>query len=274
MIKSPNVIKKMITIALLALIAILSITVISDYASSVETHSASIATLDEKKTTAMGLTTAVAVTSTAITAIPGDVATPIATQVSELTTPLLIVICAIYLEKFLLTITGYISFTYLIPIACLCAVLYILLRKEIWKTLSIKLTIFALAIFLIVPASVKITKLVEATFQESINQTIESAQKIEEEAQNTNQEDSNALLDFIGGIGEGITSLVDNAKNALGIFVDAIAVLIITSCIIPVLVMFVFVWAIKYILGANINIPDIKTFIPMKDNKKIGFKKE
>lgn len=274
MFKNKKMVNKAIMIVILLLTAVISMTVISDYASSVETHSTSIATLDEKKTTAMGLTTAVAVTSTAITAIPGDVATPIATQVSELTTPLLIVICAIYLEKFLLTITGYISFTYLIPIACLCAVLYILLRKEIWKTLSIKLTIFALAIFLIVPASVKITNLVEATFQESINQTIESAQKIEEEAQNTNQEDSNALLDFIGGIGEGITSLVDNAKNALGIFVDAIAVLIITSCIIPVLVMFVFVWTIKYILGANINIPDIKTFIPMKDNKKIGFKKE
>lgn len=274
MFKNKKIIKKIITIAILFLIAVLSITVISDYACSIDTHSASIATLDEKKTTAMGLTAAVAVTSTAITAIPGDVATPIATQVSELTTPLLIVICTIYLEKFLLTITGYISFTYLIPIACLCGGLYVLLQKEIWRNIAIKLTVFALAVFLIIPASVKITNLVEATFQESINQTLESAQKIKEEAQNTNQEDSNALLDFISGIGNGVTSLVDNAKNALGIFIDAIAVLIITSCVIPIVVMFMFIWSIKYILGANINIPDMKKFIPMKKNKKIGFKND
>ena len=109
--KSKNVV---IAIALL-IAAILSVTVVSKYATSEEVHSSSIAALDDKKVTAMELTAGVAATSTAISALPGDAATPIAEQVSELTGPLLIVVCAIYLEKFLLTTIGYVAFKFLIP---------------------------------------------------------------------------------------------------------------------------------------------------------------
>lgn len=274
MLKDKILMKKLIIILLLCLVAFISMTVISDWASSVSTHASSIATLDDKKASAMGLTTAVAATSTAITAIPGDVATPIATQISELTTPLLIVICAIYLEKFLLTITGYISFTFLIPIACLLAGIYVFYHKEVLKTFAIKLTVFALVIFAIIPTSVKLTNLIENTFNESISQTFELTEKIENEAQNSTEDDSNGILDFFGGIGEGVTDLVDSAKNALNVFVDAIAVLIITSCVIPIAVLLLFIWCIKVILGANINFTSVKNYIPEKTANKIGFLKK
>ena len=124
-----------VTIALLV-VAILSITVVSKYATSAEVHSSSITALDDKKMTAMELTAGVAATSTAISALPGDAATPIAEQVSELTNPLLIVVCAIYLEKFLLTTIGYIAFDFLIPFACLLGIIYIFSYKEVAKALA------------------------------------------------------------------------------------------------------------------------------------------
>lgn len=250
-----NQIKKIMIMVLLIIIAFVSIKFISPWASSIETHATSLSILDDKKTSAMGLTTAVALTSTAITAIPGDVATPIANQISELTTPLMIVICAIYLEKFLLTITGFLSFTYLIPISCLCGMIYLFLNKKIWRDLAIKLALFAIVIVFIIPTSVKITTLIEDTFHESIQQTMDTVEKIEDEASQTNQEDSNALLDFLSGIGKGVSNVVDSAKNALSIFVDAIAVLIITSCVIPICVIFMFIWCIKLIWGIPISIP-------------------
>lgn len=57
-------------------------------------------------------------TSALITLLPGDTATPIAEKMADVSGYLLVVLCAIYLEKYLVTITGYVAFTYLIPIAC------------------------------------------------------------------------------------------------------------------------------------------------------------
>ena len=89
------------------LIGILSFTVIGKYAAAPESHQATITSLDEKKNTVMELTMATTATSAVITLLPGDIGTPIAEKVADLSGYLLIVLCAIFLEKYLVTITGY-----------------------------------------------------------------------------------------------------------------------------------------------------------------------
>lgn len=269
MTKENIYIKKIIMIVLLIAIAILSITVISKYTSSPDFHANSIKVLDDKKLIAMGMTTSVSVLSTAITALPGDTASPVAEQLSQLTGPLFIVVCAIYLEKFLLTITGYISFTYLIPIACFLAGISIITQKTVLKTLAIKITILAISLFMIVPLSVKTTQLIEATFQETINQTYEAAHQVNTEETIEDEENSNFFSNIVDSVSGSVSTVVDTAKNAVNVFIDAIAVLIITTCVIPIVVMLLFIWIIKTIL----RIDTIERFIPLKHNK-IGFKQE
>lgn len=265
MIKDKLTSKNVIITVVLLVVAILSITVISKYATSAEVHSSSITALDDKKMTAMELTAGVAATSTAISALPGDAATPIAEQVSDLTNPLLLVVCAIYLEKFLLTTIGYIAFDFLIPFACLLGIIYIFSCKEVAKALAIKLGVFALAISMVIPVSIKVTQLIETTFEESINQTYETAGKVTDEAEKSSEEeDTNAFADFLKGIGEGVSNLAENAKNALSVFIDAIAVLIITTCVIPIVVILFFLWIIKIIFGIRINIPASKMLVKRK----------
>ena len=101
------------------LVALASIFVIAGYAASPEFHAATIASLDEKTGTVLELTAASTAASAAITLLPGDTATPIADKLAELSSYFLIVISAIYLEKYLTTITGYAAFVILIPAACL-----------------------------------------------------------------------------------------------------------------------------------------------------------
>lgn len=120
--------KKRIAAVVLLLVAILSVTVIGKYASAPENHQKTIASLDEKKQTVMELTAASTVTSALITLLPGDTATPIAEKMADVSGYLLIVLCAIYLEKYLVTITGYVAFTYLIPAACVLWILNLFLR--------------------------------------------------------------------------------------------------------------------------------------------------
>lgn len=265
MLKDKITSKNMILVVALLVVAILSITVVAKYATSVEVHSSSIEALDEKKVTAMELTAGVAATSTAISALPGDAATPIAEQISELTGPLLIVVCAIYLEKFLLTTMGYISFQFLIPIACALGIVYIFYSKEILKAFAIKLGIFAMAISLVIPVSVKVTRLIETTFEENISQTYETADEITSEAEKSSEdEDSNGFMKFLKGIGDGVSDLAKNAKNALSVFIDAIAVLIITTCVIPIVVIMFFLWIIKMIFGIKINVSSVKKLVAEK----------
>ena len=47
-------------------------------------------------------------------------------QLADLSSHFLVVLCAIYLEKYLLTLTGFLAFKILIPVACLAYILNVL----------------------------------------------------------------------------------------------------------------------------------------------------
>lgn len=66
-----------------------------------------IQSLDDKKTTALELTAAATAASAAITLIPGDIGTPIADKLADLSSYFLIVVCAIYLENIWLPLRGW-----------------------------------------------------------------------------------------------------------------------------------------------------------------------
>ena len=95
--------------ALLVLAALISIFAVGKRASDPAYHQSSIDALAEKQETVLELTAASTAASAAITLLPGDTATPIAEKLADLSGYFLIVLCAIFLEKYLLTITSYVS---------------------------------------------------------------------------------------------------------------------------------------------------------------------
>ena len=111
--------KKTLFVVIPLLIALLSVFVLSGPASSPDLHGSTLAALEEKQTTVLELSAASAAASAAITLIPGDVATPIADKLADLSSHFLLVLCAVFLEKYLLTITGTVTFSFLIPVSCL-----------------------------------------------------------------------------------------------------------------------------------------------------------
>lgn len=259
--------KKLIIIAVLLIIALISMFGISKVASSPEFHAKAIQSLDEKKITVMELTAASAGVSTALALIPSDATTPLANQIMSLSSYLLIVIGAIFLEKILLTLTGYVTFTFLIPIACVLYGIYMYVPKEILKNLAIKLGAFGLIIFMVVPVSVQVSDLIERTYETSINQSIEAAKNNEFVSEETNEQTeqksgwegfTSKVKDVVSNIGEGVSEWIHKGERVLSNFIDAIAVLIITSCIIPIAVLIFFIWLVKMIFGISIPVPKIK----------------
>ena len=296
--------QKCITAAVLLLVAILSITVVGKYVSAPENHQKTIASLDEKKQTVMELTAASTVTSALITLLPGDTATPIAEKMADVSGYLLVVLCAIYLEKYLVTITGYVAFTYLIPIACGLWILNLIFANATVRKLAAKLTVFGLAISLVVPASVKISDLIGDTYQAQIEATIEDAKNTQsilensgvvddtnatettgtteasetvtgnvQEKENNNSGSVSNIFDWakdaISGAKDSVANVVENVtisteelvqkvENSLNHFIEAVAVMIITSCVIPMLVLLLFFWMVKIVLDVDLSGVKIK----------------
>lgn len=260
--------KRIVVTVLLIVGALFSCLVVGKYAESPQYHKKAIASLDEKKANVMMITAAAATTSTLITMIPDDAATPIADEIADITSCFLVVLCVLYMEKYLLTLTGYLSFRILIPLALILWAIYINVKREQLKRVGLKLIVFALAIYVAVPVSVKISSLIEDTHQTSIAVTIEnakqSATEIQENAEELAEEDEEGFFEgLINKIGGGITGTIQKVKYVLNSFMEAAAVMLITSCVIPLLVLAFLIWIVKVVWGVNITIPQI----PMKSKK-------
>lgn len=271
--------KKILFALIPIVIALLSFFVIARFTSSTEFNAKTIQSLDDKKTTVMELAAASTAASAAITLIPGDVGTPIANKLADLSSYFLIVLCAIYLEKYLVTITGYAAFKILVPIACVFFFGYLLWRKEILRVVAQKFLLFGLAVYLVIPASVKVADKIETTYASSIESTIETAKQttdeIESETGESGQVDDKSSNEksqsdsdsdskenaggFFSGlfnkVQEGVSTATANVENVLNNFIEALAILLVTSCLIPILVLIFFVWLVKMLLGLNIDIP-------------------
>lgn len=271
--------KKILFALIPIVIALLSFFVIARFTSSTEFNAKTIQSLDDKKTIVMELAAASTAASAAITLIPGDVGTPIANKLADLSSYFLIVFSAIYLEKYLVTITGYAAFKILVPIACVFFSGYLLWRKEILRVVAQKFLLFGLAVYLVIPASVKVADMIETTYASSIESTIETAKQttdeIESETGESGQVDDKSSNEksqsdsdsdskenaggFFSGlfnkVQEGVSTATANVENVLNNFIEALAILLVTSCLIPILVLIFFVWMVKMLLGLNIDIP-------------------
>lgn len=277
-------VKKILTIVIPLVIALLSFFVVAKWATNVETYARTIASLDEKKKNVMELTAASTAASAAITLIPGDVATPIATKLADISGYFVIVICAIYLEKYLLTILGYAAFKVLIPLGCGFYAATAFSKRPFFRATAMKLFAFAAAIMLIVPASVKVSDMIETTYGESINATLtaatETVESLESNAESVVAEAAETAGDEAEGGGSELSwwekltgtvtsaagDLVTAAKEKMSVatstfervlnnMIEALAVMIVTSCVIPILVLVFFVWLIKLVFNISVPVP-------------------
>lgn len=252
-------------------LALVSFFVAADWAGSPDTHAGVIASLDEKRDAVMRLVAGSTGTSAAITLLPGDVGTPIAEKLLDLGANFAIVLGAIYLEKYLLTILGLAAFRFIIPASCVLFAAAVLLPRRIGLhqpacQLSKRLALFGVAIVLVVPASVAVSNIIESTYESTMNDALAAVGQTADEAgaENTepeagSQEGLDWLVAFIQDIPENLTNAAagvsEEVQAALNRFIETLAVMIVTSCVIPILVLLFFLWLIRIILGVPIDMP-------------------
>ena len=224
--------------------------------------------LDEKKTTALELSASATAVSTLITLAPGDDGTPVANKLMDLAGYFLIVVSAIYLEKYLLTILGALTFKWLIPLSMLALAVYFGSKKEFFWKIGVKIFIFGLAIYAVIPVSVHVSKVIYSTYQESIDATIDEANDLADESEASKDDDKDSkkskdsessfidkAKDAVNSVKNTLSVTADSVKKMVNKFIDGLAVLIVTTCLIPVLVIVFFIWLVKLVLGSAISSP-------------------
>lgn len=250
-------------IGLLVVLGLVSAFPLRAVFSSPDTYATSIATLDDKKNNVLGMVAASTGASAAITAIPDDVGTPIADKLMDLSTNLMLVLAVIYLEKYLLTVFGFAAFGILIPAALACFVISLVLycRSTLSGSFALvarKLLVLALVLWVTVPAGVAVTNMIDQTYE--ISYATESVEGVEAEAEaEEDTEEGGSPIDFIISIPEKIadaaTGVADEMLSQVNRLIEGVAVMIVTSCIIPILVLLFFLWMANLLLGINVDAP-------------------
>lgn len=247
---------------ILALIIILSCTVIGNKFTDPATYSHTIEVLDHNRTTVLGLTAASAAASAAVSALPDDICSPLSQEISEFTTYFLMILSVIYLEKYLLTILGAAACYLLIPAGCSALLVNCFFPKGMLRTIGTKLLVFGAAVLLVIPTSVWVSDQINAIYSESIELTVQSAGAVSENligevtadgSENTTVIDEAKAL--LGDLSGSVAGVVDQFKNLLNRFIEATAVLVVTTCLIPILVILFFLWIVKTLFSVPMIFP-------------------
>lgn len=280
-------------IVALVVLALLSGFVARPHFADTKTWDSTIEVLDQKKGNVLALTTSCVALSAGITALPGDTGTPVAEQLAQLSGNLGIVLAVLYLEKYLLTILWSVGLGILIPFALVLFAVSLGIHGR-WSTSAVlrrvatRVLVVATIGMALVPASVWVSQKVDETYQVSIEQTEQkateasktSSTKSEKKSETT--ENKNVLEQLTDGASSLLTSVTDSAKQMTDEIVqqvtdliEGVIVMIVTSCVIPLLVLVAFLWLGHVLLGIDISGPanyltDRFLSAPSKHAKKGG----
>ena len=246
----------LITVACI-LIAALSFFYLAGILSSPETYSGILRSIDDKVQTVLKLTASSTAASAGITAIPGDAGTPIAEKLADFSEYGILILCVLYAEKYLLSILGSGVFKFIIPIACVLYPLGFFRDLEGIKPILKQIAIVSLALYFVIPLSVHISDRIYDTYQASIDTTITAAEDLAEDATlaGSTAEDQNAIQRIWGYLSESASSFAERGAEILNRFIESLAVMIVTSCVIPLLVLFFSLWIINQVFGFSIPAP-------------------
>lgn len=246
--------------ALVIVLMVCSMTFVGKKYTDPETYGETIQSIDEKKTTVLGVSAAIAGSATLLAAVPDDSTTPLAEELMDLSGYLMAVVCVLVLEKSLLTVFGAVACYVLFPIACLFALGFIIRSKPALMSWAIKIAVLAFAFLLIIPTAMKISDYIYQVNEISIEEDVDDI-IAEPEAETTEAEEEEELP-WYKKLWDNVTeavqstaqSAVESGKKVLNEFIDAVSAFFIAYCAIPVFVVFMFLWLLKFLFGININI--------------------
>ena len=266
----------------LVFIMVLSIFVLSRKIPETKMIQNTIVSIEESNKTVMEFSGATIATSLAISALPDDFASPLAGTLADMNQYFLFIFAVLFVEKLIVIEGVELSFIYIIPTACVLYMLYVWFRKEVFKTFATKLLILGLAVVVVIPFSTHFTEKVCVDYMGYVDETIAEA--------NAGAEKVNEVM--VSGEGEatifdklseafktaiqGMSDLLAYFKNVVKKCLNSIAIMIVTTFVLPLLVLFLFRWLLNELFAWNMPKPQINIRLPKgkKLDEEEGFRLE
>lgn len=248
-------------------LGLVSFFVLAPLFSDPQTYAGVITSLDSKQTLVTEVMSGAMAASIGLSALPPT--QMIGGKLADLSGYFVIILSAIILEKYLLVILGKAAFMVLVPLACAMIIVHLVRPNEVLRAYASKILVFALAMVLIIPVSVAAADFVSDTYGSL------TAVSLEEDVTDTDgpaadQGEVDFWSDPLAGIqnmvsdaGDALDSAKAEAESMMNRFVEQIAVFVVTTCILPILILLFFLWTVKAIFKVNVSMP---TNISMEKN--------
>lgn len=221
----------------------------------------SLKSVEESSDTVMRFSAATLSASLAISALPDDFATPLADSLADMNLYFVAILVVLFLEKILIRYGIQAAFALLIPLACFIGVLFIVTRRNLLKSLAIRLCVLALAAAFVVPCSTHLTGVVASDLTAYVSDTIEETEggsgKLHEAMEGGAGDKSifEKLSDLFQTAIRDISDLMLHFQNTIRKCMNAIAILILTNCLMPLLTFFFLKWILRELFQIAAPLP-------------------
>lgn len=239
------------------------------------------ASIKDSQSTVMEFSGATIATSLAISALPDDFASPLAGTLADLNTYFIFVFAVLFVEELIVVEGVKIAFAYIIPAACALYVLHVICGKEMLKNFAVKLMVLGLAVVFVIPASTHFTEKVCADYLNYVDETIEEANagadKVNEVMVSGEGEETifDKLSEAFKTAIQGMSDLLSYFENVIRRCVNSIAIMIVTTFVLPILILFLFRWLLNELFAWNLPKPQINIPLPkVKKGEETGLRIE
>lgn len=190
----------------------------------------------------------------------------------------MVIFAVLYLEKLIVVEGMKFSFVYIIPIACALYIPSVVWGKAFFRNLAAKLMILGLAIVCVIPISTHFTEKVCEDYLVYVDETIAEAnagaEKVNEVAVSGDEEATvfDKLTDAFKTAVQGVSDLLSYFENVLKKCVNSLAIMIVTTCVLPIFVLLFFRWLLKELFSLNLSGPRMDFVLQERksDRKAIG----
>lgn len=251
--KQRKPLKKWQIVGIFAIILAICICIISPILSNPSSYPSTIRYLDERFTKTNTLMLGTASASFIISFIPDDAGTPVANELAKISGYMLLVLSAILLEKYLLTSIAFVACTLVPTAAFVMGVLWVYLKDGHMRLkaaeFAVRLIIFAICLVLIIPLGCACGRAIESINETSINLAIKDAEEANKivDSLPESEEDRNIIQKAIDDLIKGLKQKIEWAKELFANFMRSTAVMLITTIAIPILILFCFIWLIRFL---------------------------
>ena len=248
------------------LIAVLSFFVLSEKIPQTQFIQTSLESVEKSKTTVMEFAGATLATSLAISALPDDFASPLAESLADMNKYFIFILIVLFVERLILMQGIKVSFLAIIPVACLLYAFGYAIRREFFINFGKKIGLLGLALVLVIPCSTHVTNYVGKEYLEYVDETIRDTQKGSDTineiglSEDTEQTIFEKLSGAFKTAIQGVKDLLQYFNNMIKKCMNSIAIMIITTFLLPLIHLFFFKWLLAELFQIKFAVPDVAEF--------------